>query len=155
MNKAECVIQATWTSNRQNERHALFVIPNAKGGYELLPFEGGSKLLKGFATITGYRHRVSGGVELEEWDLAFDAKLVQAFEINLDDIIRSTTRGRLAQTMRAQSMQMVQMQTQDGHPLGRLPMNPLLRISDHQIEAVANRILKNTSPKEIALRLVA
>lgn len=155
MTKAECIVRATWTSNRHHERHVLLVIPNPKGGYELLPFEGGVKLLKGYATVSSYKLQIVSGVEEEHWDIAFDGKNVQGFEVDMEAIVSSSAKGTLIAAMRSMSMQMVRMQTQDGHPLGRLPMNPLLNISDKQIEAAAARILKSTSPRETMLRQAA
>lgn len=155
MTKAECIVRATWTSNRQNERHVLLVIPTSKGGYELLPFEGGIKLLKGFATVSSYKQQIVNGVEEEHWDIAFDGKKAQGFEVDMETIARSSTKGTLIAAMRSMSLQMVRMQTQDGIPLGRLPMNPLVHISDKQIEAVAARILKSSSPRERGLRQAA
>lgn len=155
MSKAECVLNATWTSNRKDEWHVLLVIPGAKGGFELIPFEGGIKQLQGFAMVSEYQQTIVDGVEEENWKIVFDGKTVQGFEIALEDIVRSKAKGTLVEAMRSISMQKVQMQTQDGELLGKLPMAPLLHITDKQIRAAAERILKNSSPQEVAMRKAA
>lgn len=152
----ECVIKAKWTSNRRNEEHAVFVAANGKGGFELIPFEGGSKLLRGAAQICGYQHTIENGAEVETWELAFDGSEVQGFVLKLEDLEGAPNKAALIQRVRQLSMQMVPLRSMFDHaPLGVLPMHPLHRISDADILALVKRIQRNTSPAEAALRRAA
>lgn len=152
----ECVIQAKWTSNRRSEQHVVLVAPNGKGGHELIPFEGGSKLLRGAAQISGYQHAIENGAEVETWELAFDGSKVQGFVLKLEDLEGARNKDALLQRVRQLSMQMVPMRSMYDHaPLGSLPMNPLHRVSDADILALVKRIQRNTSPAEVALRRAA
>lgn len=152
----ECVIQAKWTSNRLNEQHVVLAVRNGKGGMELIPFEGGSKLLRGAAQISGYQHAIEDGAEVESWELAFDGTEVQGFVLRLEDLEGARNKAALVQRVRQVSMQMVPMRSVYDHaPLGSVPMNPLHRVTDADILALVKRIQHNISPAEVALRRAA
>lgn len=151
--KAECVIYAQWTSNRQNEKHALFVVETAQGPSVVL-FEGSQKLLQGHATISQYSSSVQGGVEIERWQLRFDPNVVSGYEVDVDQVINRPKGVSIAAAVRQQSMRLCVMQVAD-IPLGRIPLPALLTVSDKEIEEAIDTILRGSSQAKVILNRLA
>lgn len=155
MKQPKCVITAKLSSNRASDLYAFFVKANSKGIFELIPFQGATKMLNGAASVTDYKSDICNGAEVESWDLSFDSATTQAFVLSHEELA-SIVQGNTPETARIACLQRVICKSHYGDLLGHVPMNALAKIKSNQdIMRVFTSVLQSANSEKVLVHLAA